>query len=273
MLIFDLICESHNRLCHQFSNRFFMRYFRYAVFTILALAFNVNTGSSQKVEEDLKNINLAYKNNLKLTMEIEYKVFKNHFADTPLQTEKGKVVKDGNLLFYNIGSFENIKTNDYTMYIDHEDKIISIFPRSQINAENLSFSRNDILSIDFIGILKLCKKVNYFPVGNASGSYELELSEGAEYSKFILTFNKNSFFIEKMTMFFAQAQNLDEMVVDRGQTKEKPRLEIVYSKISTKPSINKDLFSYEKYLEKRNGSLYSKVAYRDYEVINNLENN
>ena len=221
---------------------------------------------AQIAKDDFAAINKTYSSSNHLSMKMKYEVFKNKNATSALQVENGEVQRNGNASHTRIAKTETIQTDKYTLIVDHEDKNISVLGSDQTKP---SENNDKLYMVDLEKLLKLCSKVEFKKENDRQNSYLMAIPS-SEYSEVKIIYNKKTMFIEKMVLFYSQAQNLEEK---EEAPKEPPRLEITYSEINTNPNFSNDDFTYDKFVEKHNGKFRCKELYKGYTITEDMLNN
>jgi hypothetical protein len=215
---------------------------------------------SQVAKDDFASINKAYAAQKQLSMKVKYEVYKNKTTTTVFSTETGEIKQNGTAKYTRTGNIETVETETYRLLIDHEDKNISLLGIS--NDETEMNKNKEISPVDLEKIISICSKVEFKKINDTQNSYTLVMP-GEEYEAVQIIYNVKTFFIEKMILQYAEKQNLDEK--QEGK-KETPRMEITYSDFNTNPDYKKTPFNYDAFIEKRNGKLVAKTAYKEYTV-------
>lgn len=233
-------------------------------FLLLILAI-VSSGlvCAQNIEEDLGKINEQY--NLKsLAMDIQYEVYPNHTTLTSIQTETGKVRKEGNKLYYRIGPVETLNTDDYNLVVNHDEKLIALLPVKQ--AEKVEVP--GFIPENVNKLLATCENVAFEVIGKTIHAYHLECSL-SEYSKISLIFNNKTFLLEKLKLYYRHS--LPEEETDRqAESTEPVRMEITYKNIETKPDFSDNTFNYEKFVTEDGGVYRVNEGYSEYRLISQM---
>jgi hypothetical protein len=214
---------------------------------------------AQDAKSDIEKINKAYLKD-KYTLYLEYKAYENHSTDVPLQVENCIVRKNGEQLYYKLGSIESIQQSNYSIVTDHEEKIIALLPRKY------DLKRDNILPIQLDSVLKQCKKIEFQKVSADVSAYTFEFL----YSQFAFVrveFSPRTYQINKMLLFYEEPENLTE---EEGAVHQPPRLEIVYKKFDSNPTFTADQFTYKTFLVKTGDDYKPKEVYKDYEVVNQM---
>ena len=229
------------------------------IFSMAILLLIAANGQSQIAKEDFAAINKAYVTNSHLSMKVKYELYKNKTVNEVFQVETGEIKRNGNNKNTRIGNMETIENEKYRLIVDHEDKNISLL--GIITLPGVAVQKEDLYLVNLEKMLAVCSKVEFKEENNDQNSYRLQLPM-EEYDEIKITYNKKTFFIEKMILYYQEAQNLEE----RGGLKEPPRMEISYYDFNMDPRFTEADFTYHRFLEKRNGKLMGTTAYKTYTV-------
>lgn len=224
----------------------------------------IQTAFAQVAKDDIAAINKAYIKNKMLAMKTRYEVFKNRDTDVAFQEETGEIKKYGNLMYSRIGDIETIQNTSYYLIADHEDKNISLL------GQKIQQNQFPEPGPDFTGklekLLSLCSKVEFKKENKTQNSYLLSMPY-SEYNEMKIFYNKETFVIEKLILYFREAENLEG---EKDGIKEIPRVEITYTDINLSPDFKESDFTYDKFLEKVNGKFYCKNPYKKYTLTDHL---
>lgn len=216
--------------------------------------------AAQNAKQDILKINETYSSIKDLSMDITYTVFPSSKSKVALETHTGCFKQHGDMKYSRLKEVEAVHNNNYSLVIDNEDKLIVVANpaksnMSEITMIDLDKSLSQCASIDFLGT-----------IGSLSG-YKLMFKQNvvSEYDAVELYFNKKSFFVEKLVIYYRQKVKLNEE--DPNAVKDKPRLEIVFSNTNLKTIADITLFSEERFIEKKKGKYYPTSAYNSYQLI------
>jgi len=134
---------------------------------------------------------------------------------------------------------------------------------------DVDFNNNlqDDLIKNMENTLKYCSKIEFKEISKTSAEYIFNIAEASEYSMIKLVFNRKSYFIESLELFYANEQDID---YNKEGTKVKPRMLISYSDIKTNPVFDENTFSYLRFLKKKDGRLVCKEEYIGYTLFTQL---
>lgn len=222
------------------------------VFVLLA-----GSAVAQDVKHDLEKINAVYKNTKQYEMQVEYILYENYTTTAPYKKENALMKRNGAVRYMKIGEMESISTQEYTLIANHEDKAISLLPKT--NKKDIS-DRDVQINLD--SLRTVCTKYTFKKENAKTGTYTFELNEYSEYYKVVISFNLSTFFISKMVLYLGE-QDITE---DEQQKIAVPRMEIIYSPPSTKLTNGTNDFSYEKFLNKKGKKYSLKPAYKEYKL-------
>ena len=233
------------------------------IFGAILFPFFINIGFAQVSKEDFAKINKVYISHPQLYFKAKYDLYKNQNIKETFESEMGETKRNGNLLYTKIGKIESIHSEKYNVIVDNEDKTISLLAH---DPDENGFDEK-LYMINLEKTLKLCTKVEFAKEIGSQNSYLLTLPY-SEYSQVKITYNKKTFFIEKITLYYKKEQVLNEQ--DKNEKKEQPRVEITYYDFDETPHFNETDFSYDKFLEKANGKFRCKSTYSGYTLKNLL---
>ena len=199
-------------------------------------------------------------------MKVSYKLFPDYFATTPMTIELGDYKKQKKAVYYKLGSFETIQCDKYNLVVDHNQKSINVL---EVINNDVDFNNNlqDDLIKNMENTLKYCSKIEFKEISKTSAEYIFNIAEASEYSMIKLVFNRKSYFIESLELFYANEQDID---YNKEGTKVKPRMLISYSDIKTNPVFDENTFSYLRFLKKKDGRLVCKEEYIGYTLFTQL---
>lgn len=236
---------------------------------VLILSLLAGKSFSQVAKDDFEKISKAYAASPHLSMKMKYEVYKNKTTTVVLSTETGILKRKDKIQYSRIGKIETVENDRYHMIVDHEDKNISLLGIRVVEGNRNQQKEETAISLfEMEKMLALCSKVEFKKWNAVQNAYTLVLPDN-EYDEVQVIFNARTFFIEKLILFYAEKQNLEEI---KNGLKESPRMEISYSDIDTNPDFENTPFSYDAFLEKQNGKLVAKAAYKDYEIHDQLFN-
>lgn len=240
------------------------------ILIVLAVLFNAISIFAQDAVTDFVKINEFFANHQKLSFNMVYTLYESDISDKILEQTTGLMKQDSMLVYSMSDSMETISNIDYSVFVDNMDKTISI------SKQQLAERKTKVSPVEISELLKLCSDVKYKKENNKQASYTLSF-EQAEYTKIVIYFNTSTFFTDKFVFFFRDASILEEeLVVENNnlnknikrEEKEKPapRLEMAIKNLNTKPVFTKETFTYDSYLEIKDGKFIGKGKYADYEV-------
>lgn len=224
---------------------------------LLSLFFSA---AAQNAKQDILKINETYTSLEDLSMDITYTLFPSAKSKVPAETHAGCFKQHGIMKYSKVKDIEAVHNKNYSLVIDNDDKLIVV-------ANPAKFSASKITMLDLEKSLSLCSSVEFIgTTGNQSG-YKLVFKQNApsEYDAVELYFNKKTFLVEKLVMYYRQTIKLNEE--DPNSAKDKPRLEIAFSNASLKKITDISFFLEEKFIEKKKGKYYTASAYNSYQLI------
>lgn len=214
--------------------------------------FANNPDSLKSVQEDLLKINDAYKNTTNFSLDISYKLYRDHKNSLLVQSEKGSVQKMGNRYHSNQLGQEILFTGSVVVTVFHEHQIMKV-------EETNKFFPSMEYSAEFIKeILGYCEGIK--PIaknGNLKG-YRFEL-EDYDYSSLEIFYDTTDYFLRKVVMYY-------ETELDDEKGTYKPRLEVMYSSIQLNPVLKESDFSEKKFVIKEGERWVPSAAFKSYSI-------
>ena len=85
----------------------------------------------QNAEEDFRKINMAYKKNTSIYMNVEYLVYEDSNDKEVFEKESGWVKVKGYLSYKKIGNHEIVIGEDFKLIVDHDEKMLALLEVSR----------------------------------------------------------------------------------------------------------------------------------------------
>ena|SRR3989344_7173980 len=223
---------------------------------IFVFLISVGVGYAQDIKSDCLKINQKYNTSKKVSMKMEYNLYSNHTATVPFQKERGEMKRNNELMSYKIGPMETVRTDKFELVVDNDEQFIAMMEH-----KTKLFSWDEKMYVGTLDkILPYCESTSYTEEKDNQGCYDIKMKAG-EYSRAKLYFDKKTFFITKLILFYRKETILNEDGVGK---KEKPRLEIIYKDIQENPEFAANEFSETKYVVKSGSTFKCLEKYKDY---------
>lgn len=214
---------------------------------------------SQNIKEDLITINKSFANSNKLSLDVNINMYENYTTSKIYYNQKGAIKKYNDSFVYSFDNSESINTSDYSIIVDGEDKTIVYLPKKSYKKVT-----TDIYKINFDSLLLYCSNYKFNKLAGNKANYDFVMkSFYPDYERIIIEFNTKTFFIEKIILY---CEEDDISIEDEKEKIAKSRIEIQYLNINTKPTINKDDFTYSKYLIRTGNTFTTKPNYNKYKL-------
>jgi hypothetical protein len=223
---------------------------------IIVFLLIVSFGHAQDIKKDCLKINQKYNATKKVSMKMDYTLYANYTTITPFQKEKGEMKRNDELMSYKVGPIETVRTEKYELVIDNDEQVIAMMEH-----HTKLFSWDEKMYVGNLDkILPYCESTSYTEEKDNQGCYDIKMKSG-EYSRAKLYFDKKTFFITKLILFYRKETILNQDGVGK---KEKPRLEITYTDIQESPVFAANEFSESKYVVKGGKNFKCIEKYKDY---------
>jgi len=184
------------------------------------------------------------------SMDIEYSIFKNsqNFS-TPDEIKKGVMIKMGDMVYQEEMGNVVISNGQYLLEIDNRSKVLLVrdLPKNHVSSSNFNLD-------SMVNYIEKVKKIE--------NGYEYWLSTG-KADKIAVLFDTNGLIKTFRSFYTTQMDNGSGFIQVVSQLR--------YLNFTVNPIITNQTFSIEKYCVIKNGEIYPKGKYKNYNVLNNLK--
>jgi len=225
---------------------------------LISTAQQANTS----VAEGLHEVNQAYLKTASLRMNVNYVLFPSYTSTVPFESEKGVFMKQGRNTYSDLLGIVSLTNAGISLTIDsNEQTIVATDPPDN------SMMNPSLVNID--SALRVCNSVTADPSGDQLMLYKLRFDNlsFSDYNAIDVYVNKQTHFIDRLILYFRTEVDLDE--TDNSKLKDRPRLEISYTSISTSPVFKSGQFSETPYIRISAKKMTCTPAYATYRLINN----
>jgi hypothetical protein len=216
----------------------------------------------QNAATDFKKINTFYLSD-NFYCKVNCKIYESWEGATLIDEKEGEVKKSGSRKYYSMGDMESFTTSVSYLAVDKTSRSIFL---SKLKLNGNNDADELIASIDVM--LKLCKKISYKDESPNSASYTL-MYPSRDFGKVKIIFNKEKFYIQQLIIYSKIQDNKD---VYKGKLNN-PRVEISFSKVVVNKKYKEQDFSFDKYIELKNGKWAKKKEYSSYYFLDQLTAN
>lgn len=250
----------------------------YRLFFIILFAFVTMQAYSQDVVKDIVKINQAYDKQKKLSFSMRYTLYKDHASNRIDEQYVGVTKQDSSFIYSMVDSMLTVKNVDYDVVVDFLEKVIYI---SKIWGEEKEPTVNPV---DISAIVKQSSDVKYLKDKNENKATYMLFFKDGDYEKFSLTFNTKTYFIDKLVFYFRNADALEPIAPGasalkkktteqkKNESKQPQRFEMTFLNVNTKPVFEPNTFTYDNYLERKDGKFVGKGIYADYQIMDSYSN-
>jgi hypothetical protein len=172
-------------------------------FLLLTVCLAVEPVLAQNYKQDIRNINQNY-NKDKWKIKTLYKAYSVGSA-VPFENQEGVSIKYGKDYYSRLGDLENlVLAQGPCLYINHLQKSVSYFKKPiGSSATNLSMDKM-IAHYDTV-----YEKKTFTDLGKNVAQYTLQSTTVAEYSKVVLVFDKHTFWLQKVELWYRPGMKVD----------------------------------------------------------------
>lgn len=235
----------------------------YVSVVLLFVAFSsaAQTDNRAKAAGDFRAVNTAYINTPQLQMDVTYTLFPGYTSTAAFETDRGVFMKQGNNTYSELLGIVSLSNSNVTVTLDSNEQTIVVTDPPDKNYADPSL-------VDLDSLLKLCSSIEYKELGELN-YYRLRFDGVTffEYNVMEVYIDRKTNFLSRLTLYFRMEVDLDEE--GDACTKDKPRLEIVYTNINTAPQFAARQFSETKFIGIKGKSVSAAPAYSRYRLINN----
>lgn len=206
----------------------------------------------------LEKIQQFYTSHEYIYQELAYSLYAEHGASTPQSIEKGLFIKQGEVQYSQLSSIESLTTSEYTIGVDHEEKLVMIANHLSIPATGpLGNADQWFADQSSISVKAVSDRLNAL-------SFQLEYGEVEEAA---ILYDVQSFQPVKLVLKYRKGIQLDTEHTEAPYTQ--PRLEIEYLNTNFGDK-GKEHLRMDSYLILKGKQWELSAQYRAYELINNI---
>lgn len=216
----------------------------------------------QQAATDFRAVNKAYLGATALQLNVNYTLFPSYTSVVPFEKSNGVYMKQGSNTYSNLLGIITLTNSKAVVTLDSNERTIVVADAPAQSQQGPSLVNLDTL-------LGTCTSIEYKVLPEGMKYYKLHFGRVPvfEYNAIEVYIDPKTNFLSRITMFFRMEIDLDDR--DDVYTKEKPRLEIVYTNVNTHPVFAQDQFSEAKFISMRGRLVTAAAAYTSYRVINN----
>lgn len=210
---------------------------------------------------DFRLVNEAYLKAAALKTDVGYTLFPSYTSTVPFEKSKGVFMKQGSSTYSNLLGIISLSNSKVTVTLDSNEQTIVVTDPPSRNVKDPSL-------VDLDTLLNTCTSIEYKELGELK-YYKLRFDQvpAFEYNAIEVYIDSKTNFLSRLTLFFRMEMDMDDG--DDKYTKEKPRLEIVYTNVNTRPVFAQDQFSETKYISIQGKAIKAAAAYSQFRLINN----
>ena len=211
---------------------------------------------------DFSNVNETYSSTPLLKMNVSYALFPSYTSTAAFEKSSGVFMKNGNDTYSNLLGIVSISNRNVSVTLDSNEKVIVV-------ANPPSRKKQSPSLIDVDTMLSQCSGIEYKELEGGLKYYKLRFDgiPFSEYNAVEIYIDGKTNFISRLMLYYRVEIDLDEE--GPACSKDRPRLEIVYTNVDTRPVFPQDQFSESKMIRASGKTYIAAPAYSKYRVINN----
>jgi hypothetical protein len=239
-------------------------------FILFAFGFSFFTNSEKTpspndpVQADpksiLENIRKFYASHDYIYHELSYGLYSDHGSSTPHSVDRGVFIKQGDMQYSRLASVESLTTKDYTIGVDHDEKLImianhiSILPTGPLRNADRWISEGASITVRTVSdqLNAVSVKAEYGEVEEAEIVYDVRTFQPA-----------------RLVLKYRRAIQLD---VETDPPDIQPKLEIEYLSTGLDGS-GKERLDMNYYVVMKGNRWAPSPKFREYELIDNIHEN
>lgn len=206
----------------------------------------------------LENLKAFYTDHPYVYHELRYTLYASHQATTPYSTDQGIFIQNGDIRYAQLASVESLTTADYTVGVDHDDRMLMIANRISLPPTVTPVDQLEVWTAD----------PELVEVQYASEQYDLLLvkTEYGEVEQAEIWYDKSTYQPGKIIFKYRRSMVLE---TDSEGDPVQPRVEIEYRNTGFEGQ-GRERLALDSYVVQKNGAWESAPAFRDYELINSI---
>ena len=233
-----------------------MKQFRLLMAFILLGSFQI---FANEATELIENLNRIYNDESMVSLKITFRVFENHYTTVPFEEAHGTYYKNKVATYSEIMGFTTISTGSEYILVNKEDK--------QILVTSIPQQKKPSMPEDWLKSIKSYKSFQNKSIGGNKSKcvFFFNASSTVPWEKIEIKYSSSTYIIEEMKMYFSNGSFFEQLTEKKYQ---KPRIDIVFSEVTTKPKFPKNIFNPSSYYTSDNGKYFPTRVYSGYDIIN-----
>lgn len=209
---------------------------------------------AQPIPADLIQMMKVSRNQKNFSTEISYTLFQTYLSKVPYSNESGKLIRGDGMEYFQVSSAETFVSPSISLTVDNEIKTITL-----MDGRNLT----ELLPVSPEIVFSTCRSIRRLLRNDSQQGYMIFFKKGnnIEMSKMSVIFNKESFEISEITLYYSYPA-LQDYGIDTN-----PKMKILYSGFSSISEKDIPEFKLEHYLVTVNQNNFSGAGkYSDFEI-------
>lgn len=192
--------------------------------------------------------------------DVKYSLFKTYSSQQVHSSYNGYLYQEGAQVYQKIKQTEFVNTKEFSLKINHEQKLIQVDPAQP--AQALNFNPQEAL--------KLCARKSIVVEGDSYlVTLEYTASSISPFAKVEMKVSKKTFFMSKLEFYYKAEQ--DFAAFGEKPDRSKPRLVMTISNVD-KAKENSDLLTTSKYVVKEKNKVIPASRLAGYKIVDNRIN-
>jgi hypothetical protein len=233
-------------------------------FVVLYFVFSVFCFNAQNAESDISKANSTLLATENLYMDIEYKVYANHFTTKPLEVSYGVLKQNKNNIYRTISNVQSLLNDKVNISVDTADRVVIVG-----DPVDMTKQKNDAMRMDVKAMMSKCSKIGSQEISKNVVVYHLEYGDDveSEIDRCDIYIDRNLSLVTKLILYYSDEFEMDDEAID--SKKESPRLEITYKNIDMEPKFKASDFDEDRFISRSGGKIKPSEHFKGYRLIDN----
>lgn len=229
-------------------------YIKYLLVSIFLLT---QATYAQNIEKDLERLSDLFTNSSSVSVELKYKIFKNHDVENSVEEWNGLYLRSGKSQYNELGQTASYQNDQVSLAIDYNSKEMIVGNAEPLFSFLQEFSQfedviNEVGSIEFKE--SEGKKIYWI-------EFPAELSPA--YEKVRMVINKTSGFYDQIDFY-----HRNKVQIEPTDALQKPRICFEFNNIQINEPIHDQRLKSNYFISGGNGEFKAQPNFKSYQIIN-----
>jgi len=214
---------------------------------------------AQNAKDELIKINKSFFQLNKFEVDVMFNTYVDNVKSKSEQSESCKMIRNDVNFYYRQKNYEVVKSGDYSISIDHRNKIMSV-NHSKRNSSKQSKMPDAWNIID--SLFNLYESVSVQQINNSKNKITFTFKTG-KLKKCDVFYDSQSYLIESIVSEYRNKIELEDKKFHSIKT------EVIYSNFSKSIKNENKYFGIENYISQKSNKVFINNRYDEYQLISN----